>query len=79
MKNCIIYLCLALVSVAGCDQNPDQKPDSHTFIQTSGAVYKEGLVKGKMIDSGFLRDDSAYHGIIHASDGNVYYFRGLST
>ena len=59
--------------VVGCNQNPKQKKSLQTLIHTTGAIYKEGPVKGRMIDASFLYGDSAYHGIIQASDGNVYY------
>ncbi len=37
------------------------------------AIYREGVVKGEMIEAGFYYGDSNYHAIIQASDGNVYY------
>ncbi|MEH6682029.1 MAG: hypothetical protein V7724_15895 [Sediminicola sp.] len=40
---------------------------------TAVTVYRDGPVKGKMIDAGFLYGDSNYNAIAHASDGNVYY------
>jgi hypothetical protein len=45
----------------------------NSAAQTPAAVYKEGPVKAKMIDAGFIYGDSNYHAIIQASDGNVYY------
>lgn len=38
-----------------------------------GFVYKDGVVRGKMVDAGFDLGDSNYHAVIQASDGNVYY------
>ena len=64
---------LALALFAGCNQDPEQKKSLKPLIHTAGAVYKEGPIKGKMIDAGFLYGDSAYHGITQASDGYVYY------
>ncbi|MCE5249562.1 hypothetical protein LLG96_05000 [bacterium] len=57
----VVLLSVAVTAVMAAD---DRVP---------GAVYKEGPVTGKMIDAGFLYGDSNYHGIIQASDGNVYY------
>jgi hypothetical protein len=39
----------------------------------SSVVYKNDVIRGKMIDTHFYDGDSNYHAIIHAYDGNVYY------
>ena len=69
---CAVFA-LAMTFCAACGRSPD----SGVVIekaQVMGAVYKDGPVKAVMKDAGFYYGDSTYHGIIEASDGNVYFF-----
>jgi hypothetical protein len=45
------------------------RPDSGR----SSAMYREGPVKGRMIDAGFLLGETNYHAVQQASDGCVYF------
>ncbi len=68
MKRSTLCVLLVLVTVFAAGNATISADD-----RVPGAVYKDGPFMGKMIDAGFLYGDSNYNGIIHASDGNVYY------
>ncbi|MFC1693813.1 hypothetical protein ACFL1R_09940 [Candidatus Latescibacterota bacterium] len=68
MKRCAISICSVLILTITISMSTGIADDL-----VPGVIYKDGPVKGKMIDAGFLYGDSNYHAIIHASDGNVYY------
>ena len=73
MNRVILYFSLILSLLIGCDQSQRQtqvKPPP----QLPGAVYKDGPLTAFMKDAGFYYGDATYHGIVAASDGNVYYF-----
>ena len=73
MKRIILLAGLVIALVIGCDQSTKQSriiPPP----QVPGAVYKDGPLIASMKDAGFYYGDATYHGIIAASDGNVYYF-----
>ena len=67
MKRIISHFSLILVIIFGLNISLSA---AH---ETPGVIYKDEILKGKMIDTGFLYGDSNYHAIIQASDGNVYY------
>ena len=68
MRSIVIALVIATVCLFVLGNPP-------AFAQSNlpGVIYKDGPVISNMIDAGFHYGDSNYNGIIHASDGNVYY------
>ncbi|MFC1509021.1 hypothetical protein ACFL60_04945 [Candidatus Omnitrophota bacterium] len=73
MKKITLCICIFLICFAGCGQNTQQPQPPHIVTNVPGVVYKNGPVKGRMIEAGFYEGDSTFHGVMQASDGNVYY------
>ncbi len=73
MKRRDVFPSLALALPAACGDTGTRVKNAPVNGREAGAVYMEGPVAGKMVDAGFLYADSNYHGIVSASDGNVYY------
>ena len=66
-------ICIILACIMGCGQNEQLTLQNLSSVETPGVIYKDGPVKGRMIEAGFYEGDSTFNGVMQASDGNVYY------